>query len=83
MAPQGDALFNSFSQMNLGREVTQPNQLDQTNQLFIEFSNTMMILTTHPGNIRDFLLPLCDKLRQAQTKDILYQVIDVLYQQVS
>ena len=80
MPPQPDALLNSFNQMNLG---PQSNQLDQTSQLFFEFSNTMMMLTTHPGNIRDFLLPLCDKLRQAQTKDILKQVIDVLYEQVS
>lgn len=57
--------------------------MDQrTMHLLSEFSNTMMVLTTLPANVRDYLSPLCDKLRQADTPQILQMVIEILYQQV-
>ncbi|XP_070196104.1 polyadenylate-binding protein-interacting protein 1-like isoform X2 [Littorina saxatilis] len=56
--------------------------MDQrTMHLLSEFSNTMMVLTTLPANVRDYLSPLCDKLRQADTPQILQMVIEILYQQ--
>lgn len=55
---------------------------DLTHYLLSEFESTMMILISQPGNMTEYLRPLCDKLQQVNSEDILHAVIDILYNQV-
>lgn len=54
----------------------------EVSYLLNEFTRTMAILLTNPGNMIEYMRPLCEKLRSAETEDILHEVILILYEQV-
>ncbi|KAK7501074.1 hypothetical protein BaRGS_00007559 [Batillaria attramentaria] len=72
---QAEGFVEAFGQMRVG------GAEDLTNYLLLEFQKTMQILMTQPGNIPEYLRPLCEKLQQAGTPEVLSQVVDILYQQ--
>lgn len=78
--PLGD-FINNFNQMNLGPGGGGGGGPERDEDLLYEFSSTIMMLTTIPGNYMEYLKPLCDKLHLCQSQEAFSRILDSLYMQ--
>ncbi|XP_025109707.1 polyadenylate-binding protein-interacting protein 1-like isoform X2 [Pomacea canaliculata] len=70
-----ECISQEFEQMSMRADA------QEVSYLLNEFTRTMAILLTNPGNMIEYMRPLCEKLRSAETEDILHEVILILYEQ--
>ncbi|XP_046584539.1 polyadenylate-binding protein-interacting protein 1-like isoform X1 [Haliotis rubra] len=60
---------------------SQPQQIDY-DPVLEEFKQTLRILNTSPGNVEEYMRPLCEKFRHGvTTSEHLAEIIDVLFLQ--